>query len=266
MAKGKKKTTRKKKQTRKKKSLSKKHLKKKRKTKKKITGGNNNFNKYLKPILLFITLLCFITILSNQDPEKITSAEYNERIKNWDPTDINQYIDTHFQNEIIKGNYNKLINYWTKDGKQHDIAPSHFSRKDAPIVATLNLQGYTNQFMDIFSDPKLLFPGPEKIITHGYFQAQGLTRYFLVRVDGSDVKIIDRASNPTEIADEKVETRRFYSIPTTSDPLNKLIDNAVIEQVKAILHTTHMMDPNIKEYWVAFIPMKLQKNHYLKQN
>ena len=42
-----------------------------------------------------------------------------------------------------------------------------------------------------FSDPKLLFPGPEKIITHGYFQAQGLTRYFLVRVDGSDVKIID---------------------------------------------------------------------------
>lgn len=250
---------RKKKQTRKIKSLSRKNKKKKRKTKKKMTGGNN----YLKTILLFITLFCFITMQSNQDPDIISRTEYNERIKNWDPTDINQYIDTNFQNQTIEGNNNELINYWTKDGKQHNIAPSHFSRKDAAIVATINLQGYTNQFMEIFSHPELLFPGPEKIGTPGIFPAQGLSRYFLVRVDGTNVKIIDRAYDPANMSDKDVEKRRFFSIPTTSEPLNKLIDNAVIEQVKATLHTAHMEDPNIKEYWVAFIPMKLPRKSLL---
>ena len=254
---------RKKKQTRKTKSRSRKNKKKKRKTKKKMTGGNNYFNKYLKPILLFITLFCFITMQSNQDPDIISRTEYNERIKNWDPTEINQYIDTNFQNQTIEGKNNELINYWTKDGKQHNITPSHFSREDAAIVATINLQGYTNQFMEIFSHPELLFPGPEKIGTPGIFPAQGLSRYFLVHVDGTNVKIIDRAYDPANMSDKDVEKRRFFSIPTTSEPLNKLIENAVIEQVKATLHTAHMENPNIKEYWVAFIPMKLPRKSLL---
>ena len=57
-----------------------------------MTGGNNYFKKYLKPILLFITLFCFLTMQSNQDPDIISRTEYNERIKNWDPTEKNPRV------------------------------------------------------------------------------------------------------------------------------------------------------------------------------
>ena len=248
---------------------SKKSRKAKRKNKKTTRKRNQqggNIDNLKQIIILFIAMFSLIIMTLNQNliqnsNKFISRQEYKDYLDNFDPTDINKYIDKHFLEEVDE-NSTELIAHWKSDGIINMTTPASFSVKEAPIVATLDFrETCTNQFMQMLEDEDLFFKNPDYIGDGNTISlpVQGLQRYFRVNVKDGKAIIEKRAKSHASSSDEDIEKRRFYNLPETSTKLNNIIDKTVKEQIEGILNTANMISKDDATYWVQLNAMKLQE-------